>query len=62
MKFLAENWFFILILISFFYMMSGHGGCGMHGAHHGHGGHEHKPDTEGKTHDEEAEEVHAHHH
>ncbi len=64
MKFLAENWFFILILIGFFYMMSGHGGCGMHGAHggHGHGGHEYKPDTGGKTHDEEEEEVHAHHH
>lgn len=61
MKFLAENWFFILVLIAFFAMMSGHGGCGMHG---GHGDHEHKTDdkTDNRTeaHDEEGE--HAHHH
>lgn len=61
MKFLAENWFFILILIGFFYMMSGHGGCGMHGhGGHGHGGHEQRPDAKTETHEEE--EVHAHHH
>jgi hypothetical protein len=59
MKFLAENWFFILVLIGFFLMMSGHGGCGMHGAHGGHGGHEHDADTKDKSHDEE--EVHAFH-
>ncbi len=58
MKFLAENWFFILVLIGFFMMMSGHGGCGMHG---GHGGHTHKNDDE-KTHGHDEEEVHAHHH
>ncbi len=57
MKFLAENWFFILILIAFFVMMSGHGGCGMHG---GHGGHAHK--TDDKTEAPDEEEVHAHHH
>lgn len=57
MNFLAENWFFILVLIGFFLMMSRHGGCGMHG---GHGGHEHKADTKTETHDED--EVHAHHH
>ncbi len=57
MKFLAENWFFILVLVGFFLMMSGHGGCGMHG---GHGHHEHKTGDENKTHDEE--DVHAHHH
>jgi hypothetical protein len=61
MRFLAENWFFILVLIGFFFMMSGHGGCGMHGHGHGHGGHEQKPNTKTDTHEEE-EEVHAHHH
>ncbi len=57
MKFLAENWFFILVLVGFFLMMSGHGGCGMHG---GHGGHAHKTDEKTETHDEE--EAHAHQH
>jgi hypothetical protein len=58
MRFLAENWFFIVVLIGFLFMMSGHGGgCGMHG---GHGGHSHKPDPTTETHDQE--EVHAHHH
>jgi len=57
MKFMAENWFFILVLIGFFLMMSGHGGCGMHG---GHGGHAHKTDEKTEAH--EGEEVHGHHH
>ncbi len=57
MKFLAENWFFILILIGFFAMMSGHGGCGMHGAH---GGNKQETDKDSEVHDEE--EAHAHHH
>ncbi len=57
MKFLAENWFFILVLIGFFLMVSGHGGCGMHG---GHGGHQHKTDSNPEARDEE--EVHAHQH
>ena len=60
MRFLAENWFFILVLIGFFLMMSGHGGCGMHGAHGGHGGHSRQPDTRTETNDQE--EVHAAHH
>ncbi len=58
MKFLAENWFFILIVIAFFFMMSGHGGgCGMHG---GHGSHEHKTgeDTEPRS----EEQSYGHHH
>jgi hypothetical protein len=61
MKFLSENWFFILVLIGFFLMMSGHGGCGMHG---GHGGHTHKTDdkTDNKTEAHDEEEVHAQHH
>jgi hypothetical protein len=60
MKFLAENWFFILVLIGFFLMMSGHGGCGMHGAHGGHG---HKADTTTEDKGEGRDEgVHAHHH
>lgn len=60
MKFLAENWFFLLVLIAFFIMMSGHGGCGMHA---GHGGHAHKADdkTSDKTESSEEQEVHAHH-
>lgn len=57
MKFLADNWFFILILIVFVAMMSGHGGCGMHG---GHGGH--PPKTDDKTQAPGEEETHAHHH
>jgi hypothetical protein len=56
MKFLAENWFFILVLIGFFLMMSGHGGCGMHG---GHGGHAHKTDDKNEAPEEDP---HAHHH
>jgi hypothetical protein len=56
MKFLAENWFFILVLIAFVAMMSGHGGCGMHA---GHGGHTHKTDNKTEARDEE--ESHAHH-
>jgi hypothetical protein len=57
MKFLAENWFFILVMIGFFLMMSGHGGCGMHGAH----GH-HADQTGQKPDANREEEVHAHHH
>ncbi len=34
MRFLADNWFFIAVVIGFFLMMSGHGGCG---GHHRHG-------------------------
>ncbi len=36
MKYLADNWFFIVLVIGFFFLMSGHGGCGMHGSHGGH--------------------------
>lgn len=57
MKFLAENWFFILVLVGFFLMMSGHGGCGMHG---GHGHSADKSDAKPEAHDEE--ESYAHHH
>jgi hypothetical protein len=56
MKFLAENWFFILVLIAFVAMMSGHGGCGMHA---GHGGHTHK--TDNKTEGRDEQESHARH-
>ncbi len=60
MKFLADNWFFVLVLIAFFFMMSRHGGCGMHA---GHGGHAHKTEdnTADKTEAFEQHEIHAHH-
>ncbi len=57
MRFLSENWFFILILIGFFLMMSGHGGCGMHG---GHGGHGHHPDDNSEARDEGQDHAHRH--
>lgn len=57
MSFLAENWFFILVLIAFFAMMFRHGGCGMHA---GHGGHAHETDDKTVARDEK--EAHAHHH
>ena len=50
MEWVRENWFFILIFITFIFMFSRGGmGCGGHGreGHEGHGGHGNRGEHEG---------------